>query len=187
MFLVLVLTFSLQSWTKADDISEFEIEGMSIGDSALKFFSEKDIKNNSRNYFKKKDYTPVENSNYSFFETYDYVDFSFKTGDPKYIIVRLSGAISFKNNVEKCYDKLNEIVEEISSVIGLEKPDIQTIDFFGDSTGKSKQTGAIFYLQSGAIDINCYDYSNEYGGEDHLALRIITQDYIKFLNSNPYE
>ena len=103
MFLVLVLTFSLQSWTKADDISEFEIEGISIGDSALKFFSEKDIKNNSRNYFKKKDYTPVENSNYSFFETYDYVDLSFKTGDPKYIIVRLSGAISFKNNFIPVY------------------------------------------------------------------------------------
>jgi len=28
---VLVLIFSFQSWTKADDISEFEIEGMSIG------------------------------------------------------------------------------------------------------------------------------------------------------------
>ena len=36
---VLVLIFSLQSWTKADDISDFEIEGMSIGDSLLKYFS----------------------------------------------------------------------------------------------------------------------------------------------------
>ena len=34
---VLVLIFSLQSWTKADDISDFEIEGMSIGDSLLDF------------------------------------------------------------------------------------------------------------------------------------------------------
>jgi hypothetical protein len=40
---VLVLIFSLQSWTKADDISEFEIEGMSIGDSALDYFSEDEI------------------------------------------------------------------------------------------------------------------------------------------------
>ena len=37
--IVLVLIFSLQSWTKADDISDFEIEGMSIGDSLLKKFS----------------------------------------------------------------------------------------------------------------------------------------------------
>ena len=37
---VLVLIFSLQSLTKADDISDFQIEGMSIGDSALDYFSE---------------------------------------------------------------------------------------------------------------------------------------------------
>ena len=35
---VLVLIF-IQSWIKADDIRDFEIEGMSIGDSALKYFS----------------------------------------------------------------------------------------------------------------------------------------------------
>ena len=41
---VLILIFSLQSWTKADDISEFEIEGMSIGDSLLDYFSKDEIK-----------------------------------------------------------------------------------------------------------------------------------------------
>ena len=40
---VLVLIFGLQSWTKADDISEFEIEGMSIGDSLLDIATEKEI------------------------------------------------------------------------------------------------------------------------------------------------
>ena len=40
---VLVLIFSLQSWTKADDVSDFEIEGMSVGDSLLDFFSEEEI------------------------------------------------------------------------------------------------------------------------------------------------
>ena len=43
---VLVLIFSLQSWTKADDISDFEIEGMSIGDSLLDYMSEEEIKKN---------------------------------------------------------------------------------------------------------------------------------------------
>ena len=78
---VLVLIFSLQSWTKADDISDFEIEGISIGDSALDYFSKKDIETNSRNYFKDKTYTPVQMDGYSFFENYDGVDFSFKTDD----------------------------------------------------------------------------------------------------------
>ena len=32
---VFILIISFQSWTKADDIRDFEIEGMSIGDNLL--------------------------------------------------------------------------------------------------------------------------------------------------------
>ena len=46
---VLILLLSLQSWTKADDIRDFEIEGISIGDSLLDHFSEAEIKNGIRN------------------------------------------------------------------------------------------------------------------------------------------
>ena len=66
---VLILTLSLQSWTKADDIRDFEIEGMSIGDSALNFLSENHIKNNSMDFFKSKKFTPVQNDQLSFFKT----------------------------------------------------------------------------------------------------------------------
>ena len=44
----LVLIFSLQSFSKADDIRDFEIEGMSIGDSLLDYFSEKELINGIR-------------------------------------------------------------------------------------------------------------------------------------------
>ena len=43
---ILVLIFSLQSLTKADDITDFEIEGMSIGDSLLNYISDNQIKKN---------------------------------------------------------------------------------------------------------------------------------------------
>ena len=38
LLLILILTLSFQSLTKADDIRDFEIEGMSIGDSLLEYF-----------------------------------------------------------------------------------------------------------------------------------------------------
>ena len=44
LLLILILTFSFQSWAKADDIKDFEIEGMSVGDSLLDYFSESEIK-----------------------------------------------------------------------------------------------------------------------------------------------
>ena len=40
-FTVLVLIFGFQSWTKADDIRDFEIEGISIGDSLLDYKKKK--------------------------------------------------------------------------------------------------------------------------------------------------
>ena len=43
LLLILILTFSFQSWTMADDIRDFEIEGMSIGDSLLDYLSKKEI------------------------------------------------------------------------------------------------------------------------------------------------
>ena len=36
--LILILTLSMQSWTKADDIRDFQIEGMSVGDNLLDYF-----------------------------------------------------------------------------------------------------------------------------------------------------
>ena len=50
LLLILILTSSFQSMAKADDIRDFEIEGMSIGDSLLDFFSEEEITIKNKNY-----------------------------------------------------------------------------------------------------------------------------------------
>ena len=94
---ILIIIFGLQSWTQANYINDFEIEGMSIGDSALNYFTESKIRKNSKDYYNNKKYTPVENNNVDFFKTYDAVDFNFKTGDKKYIFESLSGVIFTKN------------------------------------------------------------------------------------------
>ena len=43
---VLVLIFTLQTPSQADDIRDFQIEGMSVGDSLLDYMSKKQILNN---------------------------------------------------------------------------------------------------------------------------------------------
>ena len=43
LLLLLVLTFSFQSWTRADDIREIQVEGMSVDDSLLNFFDINEI------------------------------------------------------------------------------------------------------------------------------------------------
>ena len=51
LLLILILTLSFQSWTKADDIRDFEIEGMSIGDSLLDFATVGKINLGERKYY----------------------------------------------------------------------------------------------------------------------------------------
>ena len=44
LLLILILTFSFQTLAKADDIRDFEIEGISIGDSLLDYYTKEQIK-----------------------------------------------------------------------------------------------------------------------------------------------
>ena len=71
---VLVLIFSLQSWTKAEDISDFEIEGIGIGDSLLDFFSINEIESRIvKEYYKYKSdkkFVAAEFYDKPFFEIY---------------------------------------------------------------------------------------------------------------------
>ena len=100
---VLVLIFSLQSWTKADDITEFEIDGMSIGDSLLDYYSKNEInkmlsktvstyknKRIKRVYFKSKD-----GSNYLQYN-FHYIN------DESYKIVNVKGLILMENKSKEC-------------------------------------------------------------------------------------
>ena len=92
--LVLCLLF-ISAPSRADDISDFEIEGISIGDSALDFFTERQIKDNSFDYYNDKLFTPVQTEYLPFFNTYDGLDFDFKTNDKDYIIHALYERISY--------------------------------------------------------------------------------------------
>ena len=81
IFIIFILTFSLQSFSKADDISNFQIERMSVGNSLLDYISVEKIKNSMRNYFKgkRKYYVVVIQDG---LKKYEVVDLYLKTGDP---------------------------------------------------------------------------------------------------------
>ena len=112
----IVLIFSLQSWAKADDIKDFELEGMSIGDSLLKYFSEKEIIKELKDQYKFKNdkYTVIEFYKASFYKTYDSIQIAFKKNDIKYKIVALEGMIFYFDDIQKCKDKVKEVEFELT-------------------------------------------------------------------------
>ena len=58
---ILILIFTLQTSSWADDIRDFQIEGISIGDSLLDYFNENEIKRGMKlDYYKSKKFIRVE-------------------------------------------------------------------------------------------------------------------------------
>ena len=181
---IMILIFIFQSWTKANDVRDFEIEGMSIGDSALDFFNMSEIKKNSKNYYKNKKYTPIEFNHYESFETYWGVDINVLTNDKKYKIEGLKGVIDYRNkSMEKCKKQLIEIADQISTLfVDFEKTNIKTRNHGADPTGNSKNTSIAFYSsQDDIITVFCSDYSEESGWMDHLGVDIKTKKFNNFL------
>ena len=117
LFIIIILTFSLQSLTKADDIRDFEIEGMSIGDSLLNYFNKEHIKKRisitKSNYDSDKYVRAYFNLNNS--KNYDVANIHF-TNDTKYKIESLSGAIMNDFTFENCSNKQIQIFEDLKEL-----------------------------------------------------------------------
>ena len=184
IYLFLVL-FGLQISSQADDISDFQIEGMSIGDSALNYISEEQIQENLfTEHYNDKTFTVVQNDHLPFFKTYDAVDFDFKTGDKNYIIYALSGVLIYKNNIKECYRKMEETVLELSKTFKGKAKMGKKIKkkHSADKTGKSTHTHIAFWFDNGDVgSVSCYDYSKEFGGQNHMAVVLSTKEHNDFL------
>jgi hypothetical protein len=191
LIIILILTFSFQSISKADDITEFEIEGISIGDSVLDFFSKKDIKENTWDYFKNKEFTPLQFDYPKFAQTYDAIDISYKTSDQNFTIEALSGIIFYtdKKEINKCYKKMDSIVSDIRSLFSnLNESPKKTLKHRGtNDNGKSTFTSVYFeFLNQDSISVQCYNYSEETGDQNHLRIAISTKEYRVFLSTKAY-
>ena len=107
--LVLGLFLITPSW--ADDIRDFQIEGISIGDSLLDFMNESEIKNKSNeiHYYKSRKYVYYFYPSLDFLKTYDALQVTVKGNDKDYKIYGLDGVINFRNDINSCHKKQNEI------------------------------------------------------------------------------
>ena len=171
----------------ADDISDFQIEGISIGDSLLDYFSEEEIENYTVSYYTDKTFTPLEVNKPSF-ENYDYVRFDYRTTDRNYIIQSIAGIIIYKKNIDACYKKMDQVATELSNIFkGLEKIGPETIVHPVDKTGKSIATYYKFFFKSEDMaEVLCYDYSEESGFWDHLSISLKTEEFNNFLLYDAY-
>ena len=187
--LILLLTIGIQSWAKADDISDFEIEGFSVGDSLLDYYTEKQILNAvlpSGYKDKKYTYTVFVDDKYT---QYEQVEIDYLTNDENYIIESINGTI-FYSDMKKCYAEMKKIEKIFSELLEI-KGEEYDYSHQADLSGNSKVRSIEYPIPTGLITINCYDYSEEFTKNerafDNLNVGVWSNKYLEYLQTNPYQ
>ena len=190
---VLVLIFSLQSWTKADDIRDFEIEGMSVGDSVLNYFNLSEIQeaeDNSSYYQKSNKYKII----YFYSKTrelFDYINITLKDNDEKYIIYGIRGEKEISLDI--CFKMKTEQVKGIENILShIEKSEYKS--GYAKIYGNSKSYVTQFSFKDGSqIRIWCADYDDKNENvinnvwKDGLEVSIASKELVYFITHEAYD
>jgi hypothetical protein len=168
LLLIIVLTLSFQNLAKADDIRDFEIEGMSIGDSLLDFMSKYEIKNNELQYFTtKRDYYII--GIFDDLKNYDQVEIYLRSNDKKYKIKTIAGMLKI-NSLDKCLsDKIN-IVKQVDNLFldTNKQSDIKAHE--ADVSGVSKQyINQYNFNKMNHIRVECMQWSKKMKKERNFS------------------
>ena len=164
-FFLIFLIIHFQNISLADDIQKFQIEGMSIGDSALDYFSEVQLEDNEQGWH-----------NYSYKEystsfmlgkgVYDWFLVTYRNDDYNFKIKALVGGMKKKNyNNKGCKNYLDATTLNVSELFkNAKQENKKKYDLTTDAsrtypfTGKSVVTSVSFnFPDNGAITIACYN------------------------------
>jgi len=195
IFLILIITLSFQSLTKADVISDFQIERMSIGDSLSDYFTKKEIRIKRKyriKYPNSNKFTAITFDKHPKLKVYDSVQINVKTKDKKYIIYSISGISYFDNNISKCKEQMKLISNELIKIFPNASNINQTKKHEYDKSGESLIHQSIFDMDSGAeARVECYDWSKKmfkkHNLEDQLIVSILSDDFSYFMANEAYK
>ena len=189
---VLVLIFGVQSWTKADDIRDFEIEGFSIGDSLLDHFTKDNIDKKSSALYPNKDMLAATFRTNSF-EIFEEIQFHWLANDKNYTIQSISANIDFPNDITSCLEKRKNINNDVKLLFNnAEEEDWgKRVLMNVDPSGETFAYQNIYYLNNGNIIVSCRDFGTNKeknsGFKDYLAIMIDSKIFDDWINNKAWD
>ena len=197
LLLILVLTFSFQTLTKADDIRDFQIDGYTLEESLLNYYSEDQLKANWKK--EKKGYG---------FKSKKYFKFAFEIKsqglyerkiviytlrkDKEYKIQSITAFAYFPNSISECYNEQNKLAKEFDSIFPNTKKDIKEYSNPHDKYGESTERDVIYLFNDGSeAGIACLDWGPKFTkqrkSEDHMQIFLDTKSYADWLKGPAYK
>ena len=187
---VLILILNLQSWTKADDIRDFAIEGISIGDSLLNYYSQNELSNALEIF-----YYPGGNDYIYYFlksknkKIYQFIQVHVSPDDKNFTVEGIEGHLMYKK-ISKCHAQMNKIKNSLDKVFNINNgEDIGKHPY--DKTGKSTYKRYYYLFNNDDFaEIICNDMSKKLekeGLKDRLIVSLSSKKLKNFLTHEAYK
>ena len=192
LIFIIIIIFSLQSLARADDIRDFQIEGMSIGDSLLEFFSEDEIQESLKNptFYKNNKFVVIFINKFS--SKYERMQVTLKPDDNNYTIYSIDGILDFDKKIDECNKKRADVIKELESLFqNFERVD-EDSKFEGDKNGQSFTYGTWFFLKTGGhFSVTCTKMGQivkeKNGWTDELSINVSNKEFENFLINEAYK
>ncbi len=165
----------------SEDISDFQIEGISIGDSLLNYFTENEIKEKIlRNTFPGKDNKFLTVEIYSdFYEIYDLIQFHILDKDTNYKIYSIQAMIF--QDIKSCKKNFKEISIDLSKIF----PNLKKESFHNNKLNDDGlYSGYYFEFANGDVaGTYCYDWYAKTGWSDNLRVSLYSAEFDNWLSN----
>jgi hypothetical protein len=162
----------------ADDISDFQIEGISIGDSLLDYMTEDEIlkeiektkgyyqwlkePNKYAEVYLNKDY-PTYDDGLSVLVKNNSANQYVSNKNEKYTILKVRGMIRYVEDFDNCIVKRDEIAEVLSGMFPNTPKDEFSYSHDSDPSGKSMKSDVYFTFNSGdEIEVSCDNFEETF-------------------------
>ncbi len=200
---ILFFIFISQTWTTADEITDFEIEGITVGNSLLDFFTKDQIENEKNSEFV---YVYPDNkfmkigigSGKEFFlqkniDNYDDLGVIIKPNDMNYYIYGIQGRIFCDDGIDLCFSKKKIILSELKEMFS----DNANLDNYENSHSVDKSGKSMVYISDfifkntdDTVGVSVYDWSEEMTTQkkwfDNVKVDIFSAEYVNYLRQNPF-
>lgn len=182
LYIFLVLIFFNSNNSQANDINDYEIEGIRVGDSILSFFSIEKINSGLKDWYPDKTFSYTEFSD-SKIKDYDKLSFFFKPGDNGYKIYSISGIKYCIDDIQDCYKIQREIEKNFKVNFKFLKKNTNKVEYPDDG---NNGTGSIaiqsfWIFKNGEVVIETKDWAKNSLYTDNVSINVDSREFSEWL------
>ena len=175
----------------ADDIKNFEIEGMRVGESALNYFTKEEIENGKQlQQYPGSDRYIISNIfEHTNFEKFVQIQINYLKDDAEYGMGGILGSSPY-DDIKLCLKDKDVMENKMDKFFDVPVKQTATQDKYYDQTGNSKTHITQYSLKNGLVLITCDDWSTKMTNEENLrdiiSVNLIGEDFKNFLQTEAY-